>query len=81
MPGERIELALGDGPFAHFDGRWDFVPIADAAGIVQGCRIELRVRFEFRSRTLGLAAAPLFERTWDALVDAFVRRARELHGG
>jgi ribosome-associated toxin RatA of RatAB toxin-antitoxin module len=80
-PGERIEMTLADGPFAHFSGRWDFVAIRDAAGAVRGCRIELLVRFEFRNAALGLLAAPLFERSWDSLVDAFVRRARELHGG
>jgi hypothetical protein len=25
--------------------------------------------------------APMFEASWDSLVDAFVVRARELHGG
>jgi len=80
-PGARIEMALADGPFSDFHGRWDFLAIRDGAGAIRGCRIELEVRFEFRNPALGLIAAPFFERSWDSLVDAFVRRARELHGG
>jgi ribosome-associated toxin RatA of RatAB toxin-antitoxin module len=86
VPGERIELSLRDGPLKHFTGRWDFLPIraagtADAPGAVRGCRVELSVAFEFQNAALGLVLGPLFESTWDTLVDAFVRRAREVYGG
>jgi len=80
-PDERIDMVLADGPFAHFHGRWDFVPIRDRDEALRGCRVELAVSFAFRHAAFGLLAAPLFERSWDSLVDAFVRRARELHGG
>ncbi len=83
-PGERIEMALGDGPLSRFAGRWDFVPIVaggegDAPAVLRGCRVELLVEFEFRNRALGLVLGPLFESTWNSLVDAFVRRAREVY--
>lgn len=81
VPGESIQLALVDGPFKALEGRWDFVPLKNVAGEVRGCRIELLVRFEFRSAALGLVASPLFEATWDRLVDAFVKRSREVYGG
>ncbi|HXQ64724.1 MAG TPA: type II toxin-antitoxin system RatA family toxin [Steroidobacteraceae bacterium] len=81
-PGERIEMSLVDGPLRSFGGTWDFVPIrAAAAGEVRGCRVELAVSFEFRSAALGLVLGPVFESSWDSLVDAFVRRAREVYRG
>jgi ribosome-associated toxin RatA of RatAB toxin-antitoxin module len=84
-PGEHIGLALADGPFRVFEGRWDFVAIrapgeGGLPGPVRGCRVELWVSFEFRNAAVGLLAGPLFESTWDTLVDAFVRRAREVYG-
>ena len=82
-PGEHIEMALVAGPLARFAGSWAFVPIraADPAGEVRGCRVELFVEFEFKSAALGLVLGPLFESTWNSLVDAFVRRAREVYRG
>jgi ribosome-associated toxin RatA of RatAB toxin-antitoxin module len=47
---------------------------------LRGCRVELRVRFAFRNAALTLLFGPVFEASWDSLVDAFIVRARELHG-
>jgi ribosome-associated toxin RatA of RatAB toxin-antitoxin module len=85
-PGERIDMALVAGPLRAFDGTWEFVPIRAAAepaaaGEVRGCRVELAVRFEFRNAALALVLGPVFESSWDSLVDAFVRRAREVYRG
>jgi ribosome-associated toxin RatA of RatAB toxin-antitoxin module len=84
VPGERIDLTLTDGPLRHFKGGWNFVPIraparAGEAGEIRGCRVELVVEFEFRNAALGLLFGPLFESTWDSIVDAFVRRARDVY--
>ena len=51
-----------------------------AAPRLRGCRVELEVRFDFRNSALTLLFGPVFEASWDSLVDAFVVRARELHG-
>ena len=85
IPGERIDMTLAGGPLRHFDGSWCFVPIRapgleSAPGALRGCRVDLLVHFEFRSAALGLVLNGLFESSWDSLVDAFVRRAREVHG-
>ncbi len=48
---------------------------------VRGCRVELDMRFAFGNSALTMLFAPMFEASWDSLVDAFVVRARELHGG
>jgi len=83
-PGERIDMTLIDGPLGSFSGGWLFVPIqapgeGAAPGALRGCRVELLVRFEFKNIALGVVLGPLFESTWNSLVDAFVRRAREVY--
>lgn len=95
VPGERIDLTLADGPLRTLEGSWQFVPIveratvgvpgaaapvASAAPRLRGCRVELDVRFDFRNSALTLLFGPMFEASWDSLVDAFVVRARQLHG-
>jgi ribosome-associated toxin RatA of RatAB toxin-antitoxin module len=47
---------------------------------LRGCRVELDIRFDFRNSALTMLFGPVFEASWDSLVDAFVVRARELHG-
>ena len=74
-PGEAIDMRLEQGPFRRFHGEWRFVPLGPAA-----CRIEFSLQYEFSSRTLGRLLAPLFDGLADSMVDAFVRRAAEVHG-
>ena len=73
-PGEAIVMRLVQGPFRRFHGEWRFVPLGEHA-----CRIEFRLEYEFSSRTLGRLLAPLFDGIADSMVEAFVRRAAELH--
>jgi ribosome-associated toxin RatA of RatAB toxin-antitoxin module len=81
VAGESITMALIDGPLKTFRGRWDFLPIRAADGLLRGCRVELDVAFEFASVALGVVLSPLFEASWDSLVDAFVKRAHGVYGG
>ena len=76
QPGESIDMRLVEGPFRRFSGQWRFVPLGEHA-----CRIEFTLQYEFSSRTLGRLLAPLFDRIADTMVDAFVRRAQEVHEG
>lgn len=73
-PGEAIDMRLVEGPFRRFRGEWRFVPLGEHA-----CRIEFTLEYEFSSRTLGRLLAPLFDGIADSMVEAFVRRAGELH--
>ena len=75
-PGEAIDMRLVKGPFRRFAGQWRFVPLAPHA-----CRIEFSLRYEFSSRALARLLAPLFERMADTMVEAFVRRAAQIHEG
>lgn len=71
-PGRRVTMRLVKGPFRFLEGVWDLEPIGE-----QGCKVTLRLRFEFANRLAGMMFAPLFEETAASLVDAFVRRSRE----
>ena len=73
-PGEAIDMRLVEGPFRHFEAAWRFKPLNGSA-----CEIEFQLRYEFASRTLGRLLEPLFNHIADTMVDAFTRRADELH--
>ena len=74
LPGEAIDMRLEQGPFRRFHGEWRFVPLGPHA-----CRIEFSLQYEFSSRTLGRLLGPLFDGIADSMVEAFVRRAAEVH--
>ncbi|HVP33553.1 MAG TPA: type II toxin-antitoxin system RatA family toxin [Steroidobacteraceae bacterium] len=65
-----IYMRLVSGPFRTLEGEWLLTPIAD------GCRVDLSMRFAFRSALTGLMFEPVFAHTVGSLVDAFVARAR-----
>jgi coenzyme Q-binding protein COQ10 len=75
-PPGRIELELVEGPFRELHGEWTFAPIAD-----RGSRVRLRLRFAFANALNALVLEPVFEHVSRSLVDAFVRRAREIYDG
>jgi ribosome-associated toxin RatA of RatAB toxin-antitoxin module len=72
-PESAVHMQLLSGPFRTLEGAWQLTPIAPA-----GCRVELEVRFEFKSRLSGMLFDSLFAHTVASLVDAFVQRARTL---
>ena len=75
-PYERIDLQLREGPFKRLDGSWQFQALrADA------CKVSLTMEFEFAGRLINAAFGRVFGQIADSLVDAFCKRARELHGG
>jgi ribosome-associated toxin RatA of RatAB toxin-antitoxin module len=69
----RIRMQLVSGPFRTLEGQWLLTPVEDS-----GCRVELTLRFAFRSALTGLLFEPTFAVTVGSLVDAFVARARSL---
>ena len=75
-PGEAIDMRLVKGPFRRFDAQWRFVPLSPGA-----CRIEFSLQYEFSGRALGRLLSPLFDGMADSMVEAFVRRAAQVHEG
>lgn len=70
---QRISMALEEGPFRELSGAWEFTPLA-----ADGCRVSLKLGFAFDSRMAEALLGPAFEALCNRLVDAFVRRARDL---
>lgn len=71
----EITLELIDGPFEYFSGHWDFRELGESA-----CKLSLKLQFAMNSNLLGAAAAKLFERATNNLVDAVGQRAKHLYG-
>ena len=74
-PPRRMTMELVDGPFRQLHGEWQITPLAE-----QGCRIDLRVQFQFASMARDWLLGPAFELTCNGLVDAFVARAKAVYG-
>jgi ribosome-associated toxin RatA of RatAB toxin-antitoxin module len=67
---EWMAIHLESGPFRRFEGEWQLAPLgADA------CHVAFTLDYEFRHGFLTRAAAPVFDRIADSMVDAFVREA------
>ncbi len=75
QPGKMIEMRLVDGPFKHLQGYWRFEPLERGAS-----RVSLDLEFEIANPVLRMTLGPLFTQITNALVDAFVKRAREVYG-
>jgi len=74
---ERVNIELVDGPFTQLDGTWRFLPIGAAA---QACKVEFDLRYAFARGALEGLISPVFDRIANTFVDAFVRRAEQVHG-
>jgi ribosome-associated toxin RatA of RatAB toxin-antitoxin module len=71
----RMDIALLDGPFRRLHGGWRFTPLkADA------CKVELTLEFEFSGGLIDKAFGAVFHQIANSLVDAFCKRAEEVHG-
>src|SRR5215213_98083 len=70
-----MSLTLVQGPFRSLDGLWTFSGIGTA-----GTRIELVMKFEFANPLISLLFGKAFEASVGQLIDAFVTRARSIHG-
>ncbi|MFN4102939.1 MAG: SRPBCC family protein, partial [Tepidimonas sp.] len=69
---------LVEGPFSQLEGHWEFLPVGD--GDARACKIEFSLRYGFSSSVLAALVGPVFDRIADSLVDAFVKRADQVHG-
>lgn len=74
-PPRTMTMKLVEGPFKTLDGCWNFIALGSA-----GCRVEFRLHYEFSSRILEKLIGPVFSHIANTLVEAFVRRARQLYG-
>jgi len=71
----HLTIDLVEGPFRHLKGDWDFDSLGEDA-----CKVSLHLQFEFSSVLMNMVFGPVFNQVSDTMLDAFVRRARAIHG-
>lgn len=74
-PPRQIDMRLVEGPFRTLDGCWRFIALNESA-----CKIEFSLHYEFSSRILEKLVGPVFGYIANSLVEAFLRRAEQVHG-
>ena len=74
----QVDMQLLKGPFSNLDGQWLFLPVGD--GSQQASKVELSLRYDFSSATLGALVGPVFDKIAATLVEAFVKRAQQVYG-
>lgn len=75
VPGQRIELRLGEGPFRDLHGVWEFKALGEHA-----CKISLDLHFSYAGPLVKATLGPLFNQAANNMVEAFSQRAKELYG-
>jgi ribosome-associated toxin RatA of RatAB toxin-antitoxin module len=73
-PPEAIDMRLLEGPFRCFEAHWRFHALGPRAA-----RIEFSMAYELAGRLVARALAPVFDSIADTMVDAFKRRADQVH--
>jgi ribosome-associated toxin RatA of RatAB toxin-antitoxin module len=89
QPVESVTMHLVDGPFSQLEGTWRFTPLqkpgqtpdpaADPAD-APACKVEFSLAYAFANRALSLVVSPVFDRIANTFVEAFVKRAEQVHG-
>jgi coenzyme Q-binding protein COQ10 len=70
----RVKVRYEKGPFRYLNNTWDFEPHP------VGCCVDFFVDFEFRSRILQRAIGVVFNEAVRRMVNAFLKRARDVYG-
>jgi coenzyme Q-binding protein COQ10 len=71
---QRIRVRYENGPFHYLNNEWRFGPES------AGCKVDFFVDFEFRSRILQAAIGVVFNEAVRRMVNAFLKRARDVYG-
>ncbi|MFN3887354.1 MAG: type II toxin-antitoxin system RatA family toxin [Aquabacterium sp.] len=87
-PGRTVRMALVDGPFSQLEGTWTFTPLSMPGAAAApadpldatACKVEFSLQYAFASRPLELVISPVFDRIANTFIDAFVKRAEQVHG-
>lgn len=88
-PGVSVTMHLVDGPFSRLEGTWRFTPLQKPGSATgpsvdpldaQACKVEFSLSYAFSSRALSLVVSPVFDRIANTFVEAFVKRAEQVHG-
>ena len=74
-PDTSVIMKLVKGPFKQLYGNWQFLENENG-----GCQVLLEMEFEFKNKLLKHALGAAFKKITDSLVDAFIKRARDVYG-
>ena len=77
VAGREVRMKLVDGPFSQLDGKWTFTPIGQPGQ--RACRVGLDLHYGFKNPALAAMVGPVFDKIAGNLVDAFVKRAEQVH--
>jgi len=78
VPDRQVAIKLVSGPFSRLDGEWNFVPLGD--GSERACRVELTLNYGFDNVILGKLVGPVFDMIAGSMVEAFIKRAKQVYG-
>ena len=78
VPDRQVSIRLVNGPFSRLDGEWNFLPVG--AGTERACRVELTLNYGFNNALLGKLVGPVFDKIADNMVEAFIKRAKQVYG-
>ncbi len=70
-----IRMSLVDGMFSSLSGGWQFLALGE-----DGSKVSLELRFSLPGSLMRMSAGRVFTSAADKMVDAFCRRAEQLHG-
>jgi ribosome-associated toxin RatA of RatAB toxin-antitoxin module len=73
-PPEAIDMRLVEGPFRRFEAHWRFHALGPRAA-----RIEFSMAYELPGGLVARVLGPVFDSIADTMVDAFKRRADQVH--
>ncbi len=71
---QQIQVKYENGPFRYLNNQWTF------ESNPKGCTVKFYVDFEFKSRVLQAAIGVVFNNAVKLMVNAFLKRAREVYG-
>ncbi len=69
-----VGVKYENGPFRYLNNQWAFKPNP------KGCEVNFFVEFEFKSRLLQSAIGVVFNEAVRRMVNAFLKRARDVYG-
>jgi ribosome-associated toxin RatA of RatAB toxin-antitoxin module len=73
---QQVIIKLVDGPFSTLEGEWNFLSLGSEQ---RACKVELTLTYGFEN-TLGKLISPVFDKIAASMVDAFVKRAKQVYG-
>jgi coenzyme Q-binding protein COQ10 len=74
-PSLQILVEYLEGPFSHLENRWTFHPKGERT-----CEVEFFIKYEFRSRMLGMLMGSVFDLAFRRFAAAFEQRADKIYG-